>query len=126
MSTTIPFHWCQTCASGLVFISHIIDDTRQRRRRRWCKHQLFWAYSFKVLLTNSFLCWPVACTTMWCCALQVENVQYINSMQIVHRASCTLPTFFMFYDIENTIIIKMQHRGYTHYTWYEFSMYHFM
>ena len=49
--------------------------------------------------------WPVAAR---CFASQVENVQYINSMQMLHRASCTLPTFFMFYELENTIIIKMQ------------------
>jgi hypothetical protein len=46
----------------------------------------------------------LCCCTL--CVVQVENVQYINSMQMLHRASCTLPTFFMFYELENTIIIK--------------------
>ncbi len=53
---------------------------------------------------NHYIFVGLCCCTL--CVVQVENVQYINSMQMLHRASCTLPTFFMFYELENTIIIK--------------------
>ena len=52
---------------------------------------------FKVLLSNDiyvFWCWPSVVGLHTFCVVQVENVQYINSMQMLHRASCTLPNIF--------------------------------
>ena len=52
---------------------------------------------FKVLLSNDiyvFWCWPSVVGLHTFCVVQVENVQYINSMQMLHRTSCTLPNIF--------------------------------
>ena len=52
---------------------------------------------FKVLLSNDiyvFWCWPNVVGLHTFCVVQVENVQYINSMQMLHRTSCTLPNIF--------------------------------
>ena len=87
---------------------------------------------FKVLLSNDiyvFWCWPSVVGLHTFCVVQVENVQYINSMQMLHRASCTLPNIFhVLWARKYLIMIRKcatlctRNKTYTN----VFSMYHFM
>ena len=83
---------------------------------------------FKVLLSNDiyvFWCWPSVVGLHTFCVVQVENVQYINSMQMLHRASCTLPNIFhVLWARKYNYDKKMCNNMYS--ILYIFSMYHFM